>query len=59
MECHPKSYELSKCEFVGEKIKIDELHGEYEYLYSCCQCGAKSWVSKRWANKLTRKGGIE
>lgn len=46
MECHPRSYELSTCEFVGE---IDELNNEY--LYQCCQCGAKSWVSSQWANE--------
>lgn len=50
-KCYPRSYELIKCEFIGEKIKVDEADGEYEYLYQCCQCGEKIWVGTQWANE--------
>ena len=50
--CHPREYVKTLAEYTGEFEVIDVegvADASYiEYLYKCCQCGAKVWVDEEW-----------
>ena len=52
--CHPRSCELSLAKFTGEKNIIEASNADesyIDYLYECCQCGAKVWVDNQWMKR--------
>ena len=53
-ECHPQGYELSLSKFTGEKDIVEASNADesyIEYLYECCQCGARVWVDEQWMKR--------
>lgn len=52
--CHPHGYKLSLAKFTGEKNITEASNADesyIDYLYECCQCGAKVWVDDQWMNR--------
>ncbi|MBO0586444.1 hypothetical protein [Sporosarcina sp. E16_8] len=57
MDCHPRDYVKTPSVYSGELGLYSDC-GEMvnEYLYKCCECGAKAWVDEQWVNNNKIEG---